>query len=296
MLAANNVELGQSDGIIAGGMESMSQAPYYLPAMRNGARLGHAKAEDALIRDGLWDPYKNQHMGNCAELCAREYRVTREMQDAFAVESYSRANRAIASGAFKAEIAALQVEQGKQTITFETDEEPGKLKLDKVPSLKPVFEKDGTVTAANASSLADGAAAMIVCSEGFAKKHGLTPIARVIAQGWHAQEPEWFTTAPIGAVQAVLKAAGKKVSDIDLFEINEAFSVVSLACQKGLEVPGEKLNVNGGAVALGHPLGATGARILTTLVHALKARKGKFGVASLCNGGGEATAVMVEAL
>lgn len=296
MLAANSIEVGQAEAIVAGGMESMSQAPYYLPKMRDGARLGHSVAEDAIVKDGLWDVYTNQHMGNCAELCARERNFTREAQDRYALQSYKLANAAIAGGLFKSEIVAVEVADRKGTILVDTDEEPGRLKAEKVPELKPVFAKDGTVTAANASSINDGGAAMLLCSDSYVNDHGLKPVARVVAQGWHAQDPEWFTTAPVGAVQAVLSAAGKKVSDIDLFELNEAFAVVSLACQKELEIPDEKINVNGGAVALGHPIGASGARILVTLVHALKARGGKFGIASLCNGGGEATAVLIEAL
>lgn len=294
MLAANSVSLGQASAVIAGGMENMSLAPYYLPSQRYGAKLGHSTAEDAIIKDGLWDVYNNQHMGNCAELCAKEYSLSREDQDKFCLTSYERANKAIADGVFKDEILPLTVSQGRNEVEFAEDEEPGRLKAEKVPSLRPVFDKEGTVTAANASSINDGAAALLVCSQEFANENGLKPVAKVIAQGWHAQEPQWFTTAPVGAVQNVCRAAGKEISDIDLFEVNEAFSAVALACQKSLEIPAEKLNIYGGAVALGHPIGASGARILVTLLNALKRNGLKTGVASLCNGGGEATALMVE--
>ncbi|MDC0358556.1 thiolase family protein [Oligoflexia bacterium] len=294
MLAANNIELGQSSAVLAGGMESMSQAPYLLPALRNGARLGHAQALDSIISDALWDPYADQHMGSCGELCAREHSISREAQDTYALQSYSRANEAIAKGSFVEEIAPVEVKVRREQKQFLVDEEPGKLKPEKVPTLRPVFEKDGTVTAANASSLSDGAAAMLICSEAYVKTHGLTPIAKIVAQGWHAQAPEWFTTAPAKAIENLLKSAGKDIGQVDLFEINEAFSVVALACQKLLGIDSEKLNVHGGAVAMGHPVGATGARILVTLLHALKQRNLKTGVASLCNGGGEATAVLVE--
>ncbi len=294
MLAANSIETGQAEAIVAGGMESMSRAPFYLPGMRDGVRLGHTQAEDSIIKDGLWDVYNNQHMGNCAELCAREYKLSREAQDAFALQSYERANQAIAKGLFKAEIAPVTISNPKGDIQVDQDEEPGRLRADKVPGLRPVFDKQGTVTAANASSINDGAAAMLVCSESYLKKHGLKPVARILSQGWHAQEPEWFTTAPVGAVQNALSALGKKTSDIDLYEINEAFAAVALACQSSLEIPDAKLNITGGAVALGHPIGASGARILVTLLHALKREGLSTGCASLCNGGGEATALVVE--
>lgn len=296
MLASNEIALGQANALIAGGMESMSNAPYYLPAMRSGARLGHAQAQDSIIKDGLWDVYNNQHMGNCAELCAREHQISRKAQDEFCLQSYDRAAKAIAQGYFQAEIESFKIKAGKTEVEFNTDEEPGKLKREKVPDLSPVFDKNGTVTAANASSLNDGSAAMLVCSESYVKQHNLKPLARIVAQGWNAQAPEWFTTAPVGAIENVLKAAGKSVSQVDLFEINEAFSVVALAIQNALKIPGEKLNVHGGAVALGHPIGASGARILTTLVYALKKYGLKTGVAGICNGGGEATALMVESI
>ncbi len=294
LLAVQNIKSGLVEAVIAGGMENMTQAPYLLPSLRTGARLGHAQAIDSIIKDGLWDVYNDYHMGNAAEFCAEKFNISREDQDRFAIESYSRAQKAIAENIFAEEIVPLKIKDGKNEIEFKVDEEPGKAKLDKIPQLKPVFDKNGTVTAANASSINDGAAAMLVCSETFLKKHNLVPVARFIEQGWQAQEPEWFTTAPIGAVQMLLKKAGKKISDIDLFEINEAFSVVALVCSQTLEIPSDKLNIYGGAVALGHPIGASGARILTTLIHALLRNKKKLGVASICNGGGEATGILVE--
>lgn len=294
MLASTQIASGNAEAIIAGGMENMSLVPYYLSTLRSGARLGHSQAEDGIIKDGLWDVYNNFHMGNAAEICAREFRLSREDQDAFAISSYNKALDAIQKGYFKGEITPFTVRKGREEITFDTDEEPGKGNVQKIPSLKPVFDKEGTVTAANASSINDGACLMLVCSEAFLKANNLTPMARVIAQGWNAQAPEWFTTAPVGAI---VNAAGKAriaIKDIDLFEINEAFSSVALACQKGLEVPSEKLNITGGAVALGHPIGASGARILTTLIHNLHRTSAKYGVAGICNGGGEATALIVE--
>jgi len=264
--------------------------------MRSGARLGHSEAEDSILTDGLWDVYNDYHMGECAEICADKYKFTREVQDAFTIESYRRANEAIAKGYFSDEIVPVTIQLGKQSQEVKVDEEPGRGKPDKVPQLKPVFRKDGTVTAANASSINDGAAVMLVCSEEFVKANKLQPIARILAQGWHGQEPEWFTTAPVGAVRNLLQKAGRQVGDIDLFEINEAFAAVALACQQDLEIDSSKLNVSGGAVALGHPIGASGARILTTLLYNLKRLNKKLGVASLCNGGGEATALLVERL
>ena len=294
MLAANQVQAGISEAVIAGGMESMSNAPYYLSSLRSGARLGHTQAEDSIVKDGLWDPYNDYHMGSAAELCAREFSLDRESQDAFALESYERSLKAISEGAFKDEIVPVTIKSRKSETVFEEDEEPKGLKKEKVPTLRPVFEKDGTVTAANASSINDGASAMLVCSEEFVKKNNLKPIARVVSQGWNAQAPEWFTTAPVGAVENAIKNAGSSLDKIDLFEINEAFSAVALACSQKLEVDSSKLNVNGGAVSLGHPIGASGARILTTLLHALNKRGKSLGVAGICNGGGEATSVVVE--
>lgn len=296
LLAVQNIKLGLSEAVLAGGMENMSLAPYLLPSLRQGARLGHVQSLDSIVKDGLWDVYNDYHMGSAAELCAKKYSLSREAQDNFAIESYKRSQKAINDNIFSEEIVTVKIKEGKTEIEFKTDEEPGKAKLDKIPQLKPVFEKEGTVTAANASSINDGAAVMLVCSEDFLKKHNLVPVAKFVEQGWHSQEPEWFTTAPIGAVEMLLKRASKKLSDIDLFEINEAFSAVALACQKGLDIPSEKLNIYGGAVSLGHPIGASGARILTTLIYALGRNKKKLGVAGICNGGGEATAILVERL
>lgn len=294
MLAAQKVELGHAEAILAGGMESMSQAPYLLPGARKGQRLGHGQILDSILVDGLWDPYKDFHMGNAAELCARTYGFTREDQDAFALRSYERARAAIAAGDFAEEIFPVSVRQGKSTVEFLADEEPGKAQLEKIPQLKPAFDKEGTVTAANASSINDGSAAVLVCGEAFVKAHNLTPLARIESLGWFGQEPEWFTTSPVGAVNMALKKAGKSVADVDLFEINEAFSAVALACGKDLAIDPDKLNVSGGAVALGHPIGASGARILVTLLYGLKRLSKKTGVVGICNGGGEATAMLVE--
>lgn len=288
ILAGNEIELGVSEAILAGGMENMSLAPYLLPKFRGGAKLGNAVAEDSIIRDGLWDVYNDFHMGNCAEMCAKKYSFSRDEQDAFALSSYDRASKAIQAGYFKDEIVPIETRAGM----FEVDEEVGKLKREKITQLKPVFQKDGTVTAANASSISDGASVLLVCSEKFAQANSLTPLARLISQNTHSREPEWFSIAPVEAVKKALNDASK--SDVDLFEINEAFSSVALACQKELKIPSEKLNINGGAVALGHPVGASGARILTTLLHSLKRIGGKTGTVGICNGGGEATAVVVE--
>lgn len=294
MLAASSVELGHAEAIVAGGMENMTQAPYLLPSLRGGARLGHTEALDSMIHDALWDVYNDVHMGNCAETCAASYALSREAQDTFAIESYRRAMHAIQSGWFTEEIVPIEIVEGREKKLFLTDEEPGRGKPDKIPTLRPVFKKDGTVTAANASSINDGAAAMLVCSSEYASKHSLKPLARVLAQGWNAQAPEWFTTAPVGAARDALKKASLTIDDIDLFEINEAFSAVALACARDLSIPAEKLNPSGGAVALGHPVGASGARILTTLLYAMKRTNAKRGLAAICNGGGEATALVVE--
>ena len=287
-LAANEIELGAAEAIIAGGMENMSLSPYLLPKLRTGAKLGNATAEDSIIKDGLWDVYNNFHMGNCAEILAKKYNFSREEQDAFALQSYDRAASAIASGKFAAQIVPVKTKAGEIT----TDEEVGKLKREKVSQLKPVFDKAGSVTAANASSISDGAAVVLVCSEDYAKKYNLTPLAKIIAHNSHSQEPELFGIAPVEAVKKVLADVGNP--EIDLFEINEAFASVALSCQKELGIDSAKLNVNGGAVALGHPIGASGSRILVSLIHELNRIKGKFGVAAICNGGGEATAVVVE--
>jgi acetyl-CoA C-acetyltransferase len=297
MYAANDIRCGEYDLAVAGGMESMSNAPYALPQARAGYRMGNGKMIDLMIHDGLWDPYGDKHMGNCAELCVAKYAFTREEQDEFSLESYRRAQDATKNGKFKKEIAIVELEGRKGKTMIIDDEEPFAAPLDKMKSLKPAFVKDGgTVTAANASKINDGAAALIVTSADFAQQNDLKPIARIIAQSTAAQEPEWFTTAPAKAIDIVLRRANMTVDDIDLFEINEAFAAVALAAMKDANIPHDKLNVHGGAVALGHPIGASGARILVTLIHALQDRGQKRGLAAICIGGGEAGAMIVEVM
>ncbi len=299
MDGANAIRAGENEIVLAGGMESMSNAPYLLPKGRTGLRMGHAQLIDGMIHDGLWDPYKNVHMGNCAEMCAAKYSFTREAQDAFSMESYQRARRANDSGDFRAEMVPVSIEGKKGTVVVDRDEEPFATpleKLEKMGSLKPAFQKDGTVTAANSSKINDGAAALLLATEAVAQETGAKPLGRIVSFASHAQEPEWFTTAPAFAAKKALEKADLPLSQIDLFEVNEAFAVVTMAFVKELEVDPNKVNVNGGAVAMGHPIGASGARILVTLLHALKARKKKYGLAAICIGGGEATAMVVEAL
>ena len=297
MYAANDIRCGEYDLAVAGGMESMSNAPYALPQARSGYRMGNGKLIDIMIHDGLWDPYGDKHMGNCAESCVTKYTFTREQQDEFSLESYRRAQDATRSGKFKKEIAVVEIEGKKGKSVVVDDEEPFTAPLDKMTKLKPAFVKDGgTVTAANASKINDGAAALVVTSAEYAEKNNLKPMARIIAQATTAQEPEWFTTAPGAAIEVVLKRAKMTAEDIDLFEINEAFAAVALAAMKDATIPHEKLNVHGGAVALGHPIGASGARILVTLIHALQDRGQKRGLAAICIGGGEAAAMIVEVL
>jgi len=297
MYAANDIRCGEYDLAIAGGMESMSNAPYALPQARSGYRMGNGKLLDVMIHDGLWDPYGDKHMGNCAELCVEKYHFTREEQDAFAKESYRRAQDAVRDGKFKKEIAVVEIEGKKGKVAIVDDEEPFSAPLEKMPTLKPSFKKDGgTVTAANSSSINDGAAALVVTSADYAAKNNLKPIARIIAQSTAAHEPEWFTTAPAKAIDIVLERAKMTVEDIDLFEINEAFAAVALAAMKDANISHEKMNVHGGAVALGHPIGASGARILVTLIHALQDRGLKRGLAAICIGGGEAAAMIVETM
>jgi acetyl-CoA C-acetyltransferase len=292
--AARAVALGDHELVVAGGMEAMSQAPYLLPQARGGYRLGHGQVIDSMVKDGLWDVYNDYHMGDAGELCARELKIGREAQDAHAIESYRRALAAQAEGRFTAEIVPVEIASKKGATVVKDDEEPKKGDPSKVPSLRPAFQKDGTITAANASKINDGAAALVVTTLDRCKALGVTPLARIVSHGHHAQAPEWFTTAPVGAIEKALTKAKLAVKDIDLFEINEAFSVVSLACAQKGGFPADKTNVNGGAVALGHPIGASGARILCTLLYALQARGGKRGVASLCIGGGEGIAMVVE--
>jgi acetyl-CoA C-acetyltransferase len=296
MLAADNIVLGHTQMAVAGGQENMTLSPHLLENSRSGYRMGPVTATDSMVKDGLWDPYSNFHMGNAAELCVKEYKVTRQQQDEFAVESYKRAQAAQKAGLFNAEIAAIEIADKKGTLTFNTDEEPGKARFDKMPELRPAFDKDGSITAANASKINDGGAALVLASEKSVKDKGLKPIARVVAHGTFAQDPKWFTTAPVNAIKKALERAKLGVGDIDLYEINEAFSVVTMVAMKELNIPHNKVNVNGGAVAIGHPIGASGARILTTLIHALGQQKKRYGLATLCIGGGEGVALVVERL
>ncbi len=293
VLGTKSIALGDAEVVVAGGMESMSNVPYYLQTARKGYRMGNQTVVDGMIHDGLWDPYKNFHMGNAGEICAKEKNFTRDAQDAFAKESYRRALAAQKEGRFDAEMVPVVVQGRKGDVTVSLDEEPGKGDPEKMASLKPAFDKAGTITAANASKINDGASALVLASGEAVKRLGLTPLARVVGYGSAAQAPEWFTTAPAKAIGVTLSKLGMKVSDIDLWEVNEAFSVVALATaqESGLDL--SKVNVNGGAVALGHPIGASGARILTTLVHAMAARNARRGLATLCIGG-EAVAVVVE--
>lgn len=294
MLADQAIKTDDAELIVAGGMESMSNAPYFLKKARTGYRMGHGELLDMMIHDGLWDPYKNIHMGMAGELCSSTYNITREEQDDYAIMSYKRALEAQEKGYFDEEIAPVEI-VGKSGSTFvKLDEEPSKVSFEKVKSLKPVFKSDGVITAANASSIDDGAAALVVASEEYSNNNGLKPIAKIIAHVSYAQQPEWFTTAPTAAIQKLLKKVNMSVEQIDLFEVNEAFSVVSMITAKNLGIPYEKMNIHGGAVSLGHPIGASGARILTTLIYALKRTGGKYGIASLCIGGGEANALLIE--
>jgi len=294
MLAVQAIQTGDADIIIAGGQESMSNTPYILDKARNGYRLGNGEVIDSMVKDGLWDVYNNVHMGNCAEACAKDFKFTREELDEFAINSYKKALDAQKDGKFKNEIIEVKVKAGREEVTVNADEEPGKVKFDKIPSLRPVFDKNGVVTAANASSINDGAAALLVMSEEKAKEFGLQPLVEIVAQSSAAKAPIQFTTAPADSINKVLKKANIKLTDIDLFEINEAFAVVSLANNKLLGLDTSKVNVNGGAVALGHPIGASGARVLVTLIHEMKKRNSNYGLASLCIGGGEASALIVK--
>ena len=294
MEAANDIRCGDYDVAVSGGMESMTNAPYALTKARAGYRMGNGKMLDLMIGDGLWDPYGDKHMGNCAETCVSKYSFTREEQDAFALESYKRAQAAVKEGRFKNEITPVEVKTKKGSTTVVDDEEPFAAPLDKMGKLRPAFLPDGSVTAANSSKISDGAAALVVTSAEWAQANGLKPMARILAHAVHSQDPEWFTTAPAGVIPKVLAKADVSINDIDLVEVNEAFAAVAMATMKETGIPHEKLNVNGGAVALGHPIGSSGARILVTLLHALQARGGKRGMVAICNGGGEATAMVVE--
>jgi acetyl-CoA C-acetyltransferase len=295
IMASQAIALGEARIVVAGGMENMTRAPYLLEKARQGYRLGHAELVDSLVKDGLWDVYNNFHMGNAGELCAAKYRLTRREVDDFALESYRRAQHAIATGIFKREIVPVDVPQKKRApLTITDDEEPNRVDLGKLRELKPVFQEDGVLTVGNSPSCNDGAAALVVMAAEEAVHLGLTPMARIVGYAGAALAPEWLTIAPVEAIKSVLKKTGLSIGDIDLFEINEAFSAVALAINRELGLDHKRVNVNGGAVALGHPIGATGARILTTLLHAMKVRDVRRGLASLCIGGGEALAMIVE--
>jgi acetyl-CoA C-acetyltransferase len=297
MLAAQSISAGSNDIVVAGGMESMSNTPYYLDKARNGYRLGNGQIIDGLVKDGLWDVYNDYHMGSAAELCAAECHISREDQDAFAIESYKRAQKAQADGKFKDEITPVELKDKKGEVTlFAEDEEPKAVKFDKIPTLRPVFQKDGTVTAANASTLNDGAAAVVLMTKEKAVELGIKPLARIISYADAQQAPEWFTTAPSKAIPLALHRANLTSDEIDFFEINEAFSVVSIANNQQLNLDPAKVNVNGGAVSIGHPLGASGARIIVTLLSVLQQNGGKYGAAGICNGGGGASAMVIENL
>ncbi|MEZ5530278.1 MAG: acetyl-CoA C-acyltransferase [Porticoccaceae bacterium] len=296
MNAFDSLTLGNVDIAVAGGMESMSNAPYLMLQGRGGYRFGHAQIFDHMTMDGLEDAYNGQAMGMFAEDCVAKYGFTREDQDAFAIASLERANKAIAEGKFESEIAPVAVAGRKGEVLYSVDEQPGKSSADKIPTLRPAFIKDGTVTAANASSISDGAAALVLTRQSVAEQNGLKPLARILAHTTHSQEPEWFTTAPVGAINKLLAKVGWNKDEVDLFEINEAFAVVTMAAMKELDLPHEKVNVHGGACALGHPIGASGARILVTLLAALQTYGKSKGIAGICIGGGEATALAVELL
>ena len=294
MLAAQAIQTGDAEIIIAGGQESMSNAPYVLDKARNGYRLGNGEIVDSMVKDGLWDVYNNIHMGNCAEACAKDFQFKREELDEFAINSYKKALDAQKNNKFKEEMLDVKVKLSREEVVVNSDEEPGKVKFEKIPTLRPVFDKNGVVTAANASSINDGAAALLIMSEDKAKELGLKILVEIVAQSSAARAPIEFTTAPADSINKVLKKANMKLSDIDLFEINEAFAVVSLANNKLLGLNPDIVNVNGGAVALGHPIGASGARILVTLIYEMKKRNSTYGLASLCIGGGEASALIVK--
>lgn len=294
MLGADSIRLGNAKTVVTGGQENMTLAPHLLENSRSGYRMGPATVVDSMIKDGLWDPYNNFHMGAAAELCVREFKISRESQDEFAVSSYKKAQAAQNKGYFTQEIAPVEIQDRKGTITVSIDEEPGKAQFEKMPGLRPAFDKDGTITAANASKINDGGAAVVLMSESQAKAKGLKPLAKIVGHATFAQDPKWFTTAPVGAIKLALQKTGLKASDINLWEINEAFAMVAQVAMKELELPAEKVNAHGGAVAIGHPIGASGARILNTLIYALHTHNQRYGLATLCIGGGEAVAVIIE--
>ena len=295
MMGAQSIMLGDNEVVVAGGMENMSSVPYYLDKARTGYRLGNGQLIDGLVKDGLWDVYKDYHMGNAAELCATDCKITREEQDAYAIESYKRAQSAWSKGLYKEEIVSVSIPQkGKDPLVVSEDEEYKKVDFNKIPSLRPAFVKDGTVTAANASTLNDGAAAVVLMSKEKADALGIKPIAKIRSYADAQQAPEWFTTAPAKALPIAIKKAGIELINIDYFEINEAFSAVAIANNQIMKLDATKVNVNGGAVAIGHQLGCSGARIIVTLLSVLKQNKGKIGAAAICNGGGGASAIIVE--
>jgi acetyl-CoA C-acetyltransferase len=294
MFGADLIKAGSADIVVAGGMESMTNAPHLLNGSRTGLRYGSAEMLDHMAWDGLTDPYQKQAMGVFGEMCAEKYAMSREEQDAFAAESVRRAQAAVAAGTFRDEIAPVTVSGRKGEVIVDSDEQPGKCNIEKIPALRPAFKKDGTITAASSSSISDGAAALVLMSESNARQRGSAPLARILGYSTHSQPPEWFTTAPVHAIEALLKKLDWSVADVDLFEINEAFACVAMAPVKALGIPHDKLNVHGGACALGHPIGATGARIIVTLIHALQRAGKQRGVAALCIGGGEATAIAIE--
>lgn len=295
MLGAQSIMLGDNDVVVAGGMESMSNVPYYLEKARNGYRLGHGQITDGLVKDGLWDVYNNYHMGNATELCASTKNISREAQDEYAINSYKRSAAAYAAGLFKDEIVPVEIAQkGKDPLIVSEDEEYKKVDFSKIPTLKPAFQKDGTVTAANASKLNDGASCVLLMSKEKANELGVKPLARIVSFADAQQAPEWFTTAPSKALPKAVAKAGLNIGDIDFFEINEAFSAVAIANNMEMNLDPAKVNINGGAVALGHPLGSSGCRIVVTLVHVLKQKKGRYGAAGICNGGGGASALVIE--
>ncbi|HIN46377.1 MAG TPA: acetyl-CoA C-acetyltransferase [Candidatus Marinimicrobia bacterium] len=295
MLASQAIQCGDAEVIVAGGMESMSLSPFLIPRAKTGLQLGHTELVDSIITDGLWDVYNDKHMGSCAETCVRKYQFTREEQDEFARESYTRAQNAQRDGIFSKEIVPVEIKDRKGNLSeVAEDDEPQRANFEKMTKIRPAFEKDGTVTAANASKINDGAAAVVMMSAEKAADLGVKTVARIVAQASFSQEPEWFTTAPVRAIRKVLDKSGLTVDDINLFEINEAFAAVTMAAEKDLGLDHDKVNIHGGAVALGHPIGASGARILVTLLNAMESRKAKLGLATLCIGGGEASAVIVE--
>lgn len=294
MLGADSIALGRSQIVAAGGQENMTLAPHLLENSRSGYRMGAVTATDSMIKDGLWDPYNNFHMGEAAELCVREHRFTREEQDQFAKESYELALTAQKNGWYNNEMIPVDIQAKDKKTTFNQDEEPGKARFDKIPTLRPAFNKEGTITAANASKINDGAACVILASEKAVQNKNLKPLAKIITHSTFAHDPKWFSTAPITAIKKACEQAQLTLDQIDLFEINEAFAVVTMAAMKDLKIPRQKINVHGGAIALGHPIGASGARLLTTLVHALKTQNRKYGLVTLCIGGGEAVAMIVE--